>query len=89
MAYSPLGQGTILRNGTLRYIADKHRASPAAVALAWVLRHDHVFTIPKAASLEHVRANAAAADLVLDAEDLKALDEAFPPPRGPEPLAML
>ena len=89
MAYSPLGQAGILRNGTLKAIADKHGVSPAAVALAWVLRHDHVFTIPKAASPEHVRANAAAADLALDADDLKALDEAFPPPRGPEPLAML
>ncbi len=89
MAYSPLGQATILGNRTLRSIADKHRVSSAAVALAWVLRHDHVFTIPKAARPEHVRANAAAADLALDAEDLKALDEAFPPPRGPTPLAML
>jgi diketogulonate reductase-like aldo/keto reductase len=89
MAYSPLGQATILGNRTLRSIADKHRVSPAAIALAWVLRHDHVFTIPKAARPEHVRANAAAADLVLDAEDLKALDGAFPPPRGPTPLAML
>jgi len=89
MAYSPLGQATILGNRTLRSIADKHRVSSAAVALAWVLRHDHVFTIPKAARAEHVRANAAAADLALDAEDLKALDEAFPPPRGPTPLAML
>ena len=89
MAYSPLGQASILGNRTLRSIADKHRVSSAAVALAWVLRHDHVFTIPKAARAEHVRANAAAADLALDAEDLKALDEAFPPPRGPTPLAML
>src|SRR5690606_13268508 len=89
MAYSPLGQATILGNRTLTSIADKHRVSSAAVALAWVLRHDHVFTIPKAARAEHVRANAAAADLALDAEDLKALDEAFPPPRGPTPLAML
>ena len=89
MAYSPLGQASILRNGTLKAIADKHGVSPAAVALAWVLRHEHVFTIPKAASPEHVRANAAAADLLLDPEDLTALDEAFPAPRGPEPLAML
>lgn len=89
MAYSPLGQAGILRNGTLKAVADKHGVSPAAVALAWVLRHEHVFTIPKAASLEHVRANAAAADLVLDEEDLASLDKAFPPPSGPEPLAML
>lgn len=89
MAYSPLGQGEVLRNRTLKSVADKHGVSPAAVALAWVLRHEHVFTIPKAATPEHVRANAAAADLVLDPQDLQAHDKAFPPPRGPSPLAML
>lgn len=89
MAYSPLGQGRILRNPTLQSIADKHGVAPSAVALAWVLRHEHVFTIPKAATPEHVRANAAAADLTLDEDDLRALDKAFPPPKGPAPLAML
>jgi len=89
MAYSPLGQGRILRNRTLQSIADRYGVTPSAVALAWVLRHEHVFTIPKAASPEHVRANAAAADLTLDEDDLQALDKAFPPPKGPTPLAML
>lgn len=89
MAYSPLDQGRILRNPALRSVADRHGVTPAAAALAWVLRHDCVFTIPKAAGAEHVRANAAAADLMLTPEDIRELDKAFPPPKGPMPLAML
>lgn len=89
MAYSPLGQARILTNPVLRTVADRHGVSPAAVALAWTLRHPHVIAIPKAASLEHVRANRAAADLTLTAADIADLDKAFPPPRRDAPLAML
>lgn len=89
MAYSPLGQGSILKTRALNSVARRHGVTPAAVALAWVLRQDRVIAIPKAAQLDHVRANAAAADLTLDADDLAVLDKAFPPPKGPMPLAML
>jgi diketogulonate reductase-like aldo/keto reductase len=89
MAYSPLGQGAILRNSALASVARKHNVTPAAIALAWTMRHQHVVAIPKASNLEHVKANAAAADLALDADDLKALDAAFPPPKRATPLGML
>ncbi len=89
MAYSPLGQGGILGKRALKAVAARHGVEPATAALAWVLRHDHVIAIPKAANLDHVRTNAAAADLTLTAEDLAELDQAFAPPRGPTPLAML
>jgi diketogulonate reductase-like aldo/keto reductase len=89
MAYSPLGQGAILRNTALASVAKKHSVTPAAAALAWAMRHQHVVAIPKASNLEHVKANAAAADLKLDADDLKALDAAFPPPKRATPLGML
>jgi diketogulonate reductase-like aldo/keto reductase len=89
MAYSPLGQGAILRNAALSTVARKHNVTPAAIALAWTIRHDHVVAIPKASKLDHVKANAAAADLKLDADDLKALDAAFPPPKRATPLGML
>jgi diketogulonate reductase-like aldo/keto reductase len=88
MAYSPLGQGPLLRKPALRAIADKHGVEPAAIALAWVLRHPGLITIPKAVRPEHVKANMKALDVKLDAEDLKALDAAFPPPRRAEPLDM-
>ena len=88
MAYSPLGQGPLLRKPALKKIADKHGADPAAVALAWVLRHPGVITIPKAVKPDHVRANLKALEVKLDAEDLKALDAAFPPPKRAAPLDM-
>ena len=89
MAYSPLGQGAVLRNPALASVAKKHGVAPAAIAIAWTMRHPHVVSIPKASNLAHVRENFAAADLVLDADDLAAVDKAFPPPRGKRPLGML
>jgi len=89
MAYTPLGQGTVLGKAAVQSVAEKHGVAPAAAALAWVLRQPGIIAIPKASRLEHVRANAAAAELQLDAEDLAALDKAFPPPKGPTALAML
>ena len=88
MAYSPLGQGPLLRKPALAPLAAKHGVTPAAIALAFVLRQPGVVTIPKAVTPEHVRANLKALEVSLDAEDLKALDAAFPPPKRASPLQM-
>ena len=89
MAYSPIEQGRLAHYPEIQDIADRHYATPAQVALAWVLRQEGVIAIPKASSVEHVRANHAALQLELTAEDLEELDAAFPPPDGPEPLEMI
>ncbi len=90
MAYSPVGQGgRLLGHPTLVEIAQRHAATPAQVCLAWVLRQAGVLAIPKASDDDHVRANAAALDLKLDAADLNAIDRAFAPPRTKQPLALL
>jgi diketogulonate reductase-like aldo/keto reductase len=47
-----------------------------------------MISIPKSSHEERILENAAAADLVLDAEDLKNLDQIFPPPRGKVSLAI-
>jgi diketogulonate reductase-like aldo/keto reductase len=88
MAYSPLGQGALVRKTALGRIARKHGCDPAAVALAWVLRQPGVITIAKATQPEHVRANIKALDIKLAADDLAALDAAFPPPKRARPLEM-
>jgi diketogulonate reductase-like aldo/keto reductase len=36
-----------------------------------------------------VRENRGALELELDSEDVKLIDEAFPPPRRPEPLEVI
>jgi diketogulonate reductase-like aldo/keto reductase len=89
MAYSPIEQGRLPAHAALRSVAERHGASPAQIALAWVLRYPDVIAIPKAVRLEHVKENRAAADIVLKHEDLAELDAAFPPPRRPRSLEML
>ena len=89
MAYSPLGRGGLLEHPVIVDIANRHAASPAQIALAAVLRQDGVIAIPKASSVEHVEANAAALDIRFDAEDLARLDQAFPPPTAEQPLDII
>jgi diketogulonate reductase-like aldo/keto reductase len=92
VAYTPFGRGSYLRPGvgraTLERVARKHGATVRQVALAFLTRDPHVFAIPKAARVEHVEENAGAGELVLDVQDVAAIDAAFP--RGkPGPLATL
>jgi diketogulonate reductase-like aldo/keto reductase len=89
MAYTPLGQGSLLHDRTLAEIARRRNATPAQIALAWLLRQENIIVIPKAARLEHVRDNRGALDVALTEEDLAALDRAFPPPKGKSSLGML
>jgi diketogulonate reductase-like aldo/keto reductase len=89
MAYSPIEQGRLLGHAALREVAKRHDATPAQVALAWLMRHDDVIVIPKAATLAHVDENLAALELLLTHDDFAALDRAFPPPHKPKPLDML
>lgn len=89
MAYCPLGRGKLLEHPVLVDIADRHDVTPAQIALAAVLRQDGVIAIPKASTVEHVEANAAALEIRLDAEDLDRLDRAFPPPTASTPLDII
>jgi diketogulonate reductase-like aldo/keto reductase len=89
MAYSPVEQGRLARNGRLDAIAARHDATPAQIALAWALMRPGVIAIPKAVKPEHVRQNVAATDIRLTAEDLAELDRAFPPPGRKRTLEMI
>ena len=89
MAYSPIEQGRILGDATLRDVAARHGVTPAQVALAWLIRQEGVITIPKAGRAAHVDDDLAALDLKLTKDDLATLDRAFPPPKTPQPLEML
>ena len=94
MAYSPLGSSSsavrrLLGERALKAVAARRAATPAQVALAWTLRNPGVVVIPKAARIEHVRENAGALAVELDAADLRELDAAFPAPRRGTSLEML
>jgi diketogulonate reductase-like aldo/keto reductase len=86
MAYSPIEQGRLVKKAALEKIASRHGVTASQVALAWVLRHDDVIAIPKAAKPEHVQDNHLALDLRLSKQDFRELDEAFPRPTKKVPL---
>lgn len=94
MAYSPLESSTpgeqrvLLGNRALQAVAQRHGATPAQIALAWLLRQDQVIVIPKSSNPDHVRLNRKAADIVLTADDIAELDQGFPRPRKGAPLDM-
>lgn len=89
MAYCPIDQGgRMLRSDALKSVAARHDATPAQIALAWLVRQRGVVAIPKAVGEAHLRANRAALDIVLSKADVDALDIEFSPPRRKVPLAM-
>lgn len=91
MAYSPLGSDShrLRTHPVLKAMAARRGATPARIALAWLLRQPDVIVIPKASSEAHVRDNHAALTLELKAEELAELDRTFPPPARATPLAMI
>ncbi len=86
MAYTPIEQGRILGNAALRKVAARHQATPAQIALAWVIREGGITAIPRTSSPEHVRENAAALEIGLSAGDLAELDAACLAPDRARPL---
>jgi diketogulonate reductase-like aldo/keto reductase len=93
VGYSPFGHdgfpGPRTTGGkVLAEIAGRHDATPRKVALAFLVRSPSLFTIPKAAKVAHVEENAGAGDVALTADDVAAIESAFPIGR-PRSLAMI
>ncbi len=91
VAYSPFGHNDFpspqsKAGQVLQTIAGAHGASPRQVTLSFLTREPSVFAIPKASSQEHAADNAAAGELVLNRDEIAALDKAFP--RGPKPRSL-
>lgn len=64
----------------VRVLAERHGATPAQIALAWLLHQgEDVVPIPGMKRRPHLEANAAAVDIALSPEDLEFLDAAAPP----------
>ncbi len=89
MAYSPVGEGALLRNPNLRRIARTLGATAAQVALAWLITHDDVIAIPQTSNVGHVAENRGATNVRLGRETLVEIDRYFPPPKRPTRLAVI
>lgn len=92
VGYTPFGkipppsspQGKILQK-----VAEKHGSTVRQLLLAFLTRDKNLFAIPKASVIRHIEENAAACNIKLDDDDLRALDGAFPAPTEDAPLSVL
>jgi aryl-alcohol dehydrogenase-like predicted oxidoreductase len=82
--FMPRFQGGLLeKNRTLlpalAAFADERGVTPAQIALAWLLnKHPHVIAIPGSRQSQHIRDNAAAADLRLGPAEIARVEAFFP-----------
>jgi diketogulonate reductase-like aldo/keto reductase len=72
-AYSPIKDG-VLEHKVVGEVARKHGATPAQIAIAWLLAQPKVITIPKTSNLGRARENMDALDIQLSEEDMQRLD---------------
>ena len=73
--FFPLGGFTPLQSSTLSNVAQRLRATPMQVALAWLLRRaPNILLIPGTSSVAHLRENLAAPALILSEDDLAELN---------------
>jgi diketogulonate reductase-like aldo/keto reductase len=83
LAYCPLESRGHPRLGEL---AARHGVTPAQLALAWMLSHEGVVALPPCETRAEVELYRSAREIELDGHDHAWLDDAFPPPLGPQPL---
>jgi diketogulonate reductase-like aldo/keto reductase len=72
-AYSPLGTGRHLNDGTVTRIAERLGRTPAQVLLRWCVQRE-IPVIPKSTHRERIEENAQIFDFTLTDEDMAALD---------------
>jgi pyridoxine 4-dehydrogenase len=74
LPWYPLGDGSALGISKVKNLAKKLKATPAQVAIAWLLRKSPVMLpIPGTGNVVHLEENVAAARLKLSDEDFKSL----------------
>ncbi len=94
VAYTPFGREAFPRSDSsggrvLGDVARRNGRTVRQVILNFLTRLPDLFTIPKAANIEHMRENAGGSGWTLSPEDIAAIGRAFPAPDRDAPLAML
>jgi diketogulonate reductase-like aldo/keto reductase len=74
IAYQPIKRQEVLNNETLKEIAKTHNATPAQIALTWLLAQG-VLSIPKAVNKTHIDENVNAVEIQLSEQELELLNK--------------
>jgi diketogulonate reductase-like aldo/keto reductase len=73
-AYEPLDKGNIRVNKTLEAAAKARDKTVFQIALAWVISHACVITIPMSLNPQHIKENFEAAEIKLTAKEIQELE---------------
>lgn len=73
-AYSPNGNGKLLKDDTLLKIAEKYGKSVAQICIRWTLQHG-TLPLPKSVTSEYIKENTEVFDFEISNEDMQTIDE--------------
>jgi 2,5-diketo-D-gluconate reductase B len=73
IAYSPLAQGGVFKNETLKRIAENHGVNPGQVALRWLIQQESVIAIPMSRKEEHAVENLSIFDFTLSKSEMSSI----------------
>lgn len=73
-AYSPNGNGKLLKDDTLLKIAEKYGKSVAQICIRWTLQHG-TLPLPKSVTPEYIKENTEVFDFEISNEDMQTIDE--------------
>lgn len=81
IAYSPLDKGHSFRANEkkklMSQLSKKYDKSISQISLNWLVSHENVFAIPKAAKKNHIELNASSSDFEMDSIDIKMISDVF------------
>ena len=72
-AYSPMEEGRLRSNKILEAIAKAHEATAYQIALAWVISHPRIITIPMSANPKHIKQNFESGNIELTEDEIDRL----------------
>lgn len=74
-AYSPLARGDVMKDPTIKELAETYGKNAAQITLRWLIQQDGVAAIPKSATDKHIINNFEIFDFELSSDDMKRLHD--------------
>ncbi len=72
-AWSPLGSGDVLKDATMKHLAEKYQKSSAQICLRWLLQKN-IIPLPKSTHERFMAANLQVYDFEVSDSDMKVID---------------
>jgi len=74
-AYSPIAQGKVMGNDTLKNIGARYNKNEVQVTLRWMMQQEDVLAIPRSSKESNMRANFDIFDFELTQEEVQQIDK--------------